>query len=226
MIPPAAPPELGAFEMLHDGPLVAGMRTSIRFVYTAGSAGLENGSRLRIGLPNTGWEKPVVPQQRYWDELVRGSDRRLAPFHPVNATAMIYSADRPGHCLEVMERMLAPDEDPALAYWRWWITLTIEGASLSPGDRIEVLYGDRRFGSEGARIQAFVEPGINVCAYVDAGGRGEYRALHGTPVYFDVTGGGASRANVVAPSVRTDECHIARIAVTDECHCIPPDPTP
>jgi hypothetical protein len=206
--------------MLHDGPLVAGMRTSIRFVYTAGAAGLPEGSRLRVGLPNTGWERPVAPQQRYWDELVRGADRRLAPFHPVNTTAAVHAASRPGHNLEVMERMLAPDEDPALAYWRWWITLTLEGAGLAQGDRLEILYGDRRFGSEGARIQTFAEPGINVGAYVDAGGG--FRALYGTPVYFDVTGGAASRANVVTASVHTGERYVARIAITDECHCIPP----
>ena len=106
---------MGTLEMPHDGPLVAGMRTSIRFVYTVGAAGLDEGSRLRIGLPNTGWERPVPPQQRYWDELVRAGDRRLAPFHPVNTTAAIHSASGAGHCLEAMERMLAPDE---IGRWR------------------------------------------------------------------------------------------------------------
>src|SRR5579863_6555910 len=109
---------LGAFEMIPRGPFTAGARATIRFVYIVGEQGLPNLSRLRIGIPNTGWERPVVPQQRYWDELVQGQERRLAPFHPVNTTAAIHSSRKPGHTLEVMERMLVPDEDPAFAYWR------------------------------------------------------------------------------------------------------------
>ena len=137
------PGACGTLTMITEGPLVAGMRTSIRFVYKVGAAGLERLSRLRIGLPNTGWERPVVPQQRYWDELVQGHDRRLAPFHPVNTTASFRSSRQPGLLLEVMERMLLPDVDPAIAYWRWWITLTLEEADLEPGGKIEILYGDR-----------------------------------------------------------------------------------
>jgi hypothetical protein len=75
--------------MLSDGPLIAGQQADIQFEYEAGSAGLACGARLRIGLPNTGWDRPVVPQQRYWDELATGGARRLAPFHPVNTTAWI-----------------------------------------------------------------------------------------------------------------------------------------
>ena len=71
-----------------------------------------------------------------------------------------------------MERMLLPDEDPAVAYWRWWITVTLEGADLAPGDQVEILYGDSTFGAEGARVQAFAEPSINVTAYLDVGAAG------------------------------------------------------
>ena len=60
-------------------------------------------------------------------------DRRLAPFHPVNTTVAIEGRAGAVMVLTVMERMLVPDEDPALAYWRWWITGTLEGADLLPG---------------------------------------------------------------------------------------------
>ena len=207
--------------MLHDEPLIAGARTSILFRFTVNENGLTEGSRLRIGLPNTGWERPVVPQQRYWDELVKGLDRRLAPFHPVNTTATLRSNRKLAGVLEVMERMLVPDEDPAFAYWRWWITFTLEGGNLESGDRVEILYGDRRFGSDGARIQAFPEASINVSAYVDSGGRGAYLTVDGTPLYFDVTAGPAARANLVVPSVRLGQQTIAKVSLTDQCHAVP-----
>ena len=218
------PPDLsqwGTFEMLPRGPFVAGSRTSIRFRYTTGQEGLRKGSRLRVGIPNTGWEEPVVPQQRYWDELVSGRNRRLAPFHPTNTTATVRSAGEPGHTLEVMERMLLPDEDPALAYWRWWVTFILEGADLAPGDQVEILYGDTRFGSEGIRVQTFVESGINVGAYLDPHGRGEFFALADTPIFIDVVSGQASRANIVSPSILSDPDYEARISLTDPCQCIP-----
>src|SRR6185312_14513063 len=109
MLPDCAPSGCGTFRMLSDGPLTCGSNVSLRFQFTVGPIGMRAGSKLRIGLPNTGWERPIVPQQRYWDELVAGHDRKLAPFHPVNTTARIRSESGAAHMLEVMERMLVPD---------------------------------------------------------------------------------------------------------------------
>jgi hypothetical protein len=222
MIPAAAAPALGSFRVIHDGPIVAGMRTSLIFEYRAGEDGLRAGARIRIGVPNTGWEEPVPPQQRYWDELVLGSDRRLAPFHPVNTTASVEAKSAPAVVLEVMERMLVPDEDPALAYWRWWITATIEGGDLAPDDAVRVLYGDKRFGSAGIRVQTFSESGINALALVQRAPGELFLMLSGSPAYFDVISGPAERANVVAPSTHRDTRTTLRVSVTDRCQCVPP----
>jgi hypothetical protein len=88
VIPGPAALEMGSFRLTGPQPVTAGMKATFLFEYEVGAAGLDTGARVRLGVPNTGWEPPVVPQQRYWDELVRGSDRRLAPFHPVNTTAI------------------------------------------------------------------------------------------------------------------------------------------
>ena len=64
-------------------------------------------------MPNTGWERPVPPQQRYWDELVQGVPP-TSPFHPVNTTALVQNREGAVVVLDVMECMLAPDEDPAI----------------------------------------------------------------------------------------------------------------
>ena len=225
MIPPPAPPELGQFRVLHDGPFVAGMRTTVTFEYEVGPAGLPAGSQFRVGVPNTGWEQPVPPQQRYWDELVQGDARRLAPFHPVNTTATVVGragvAAAATAVLTVMERMLAPDEDPAIAYWRWWITATVEGQGLDPGDVVRIIYGDTRCNGDGVRVQTFVEDSINVVAFVRAGTDASYQQLRGSPWHFDIISGPSARANVVAASTNDGASVPVRISVTDACHCRP-----
>ncbi len=99
--------------MLHEPPFVAGMRTTVVFEYEVGDAGVEPGGKFRVGVPNTGWEAPVPPQQRYWDELVQHSGRRLAPFHPVNTTVAVKARAGASVVLDVMERMLATSCSPA-----------------------------------------------------------------------------------------------------------------
>ncbi|MGH9632750.1 MAG: CehA/McbA family metallohydrolase [Bryobacteraceae bacterium] len=221
MIPTSAPAAAGVFRVQFDGALIAGQQADLRLEYETGTAGLPAGSRIRIGLPNTGWDRPVVPQQRYWDELICGGDRRLAPFHPVNTTARIPGRTSAALAMDVMERMLAPNEDPAFAYWRWWITLRLEEeAALAPGERIEIVYGDQRFGIE-TRIQTFAETAINISAFIQRGGEGPYLQLQGSPFCFDVVPGPPARANVILPSVHRDPFVIARVSLTDACHCLP-----
>lgn len=221
MMPPHAPAALGTFRVVHDGPFVAGMRTVVHFEFEVGEAGLAEGAKFRVGLPNTGWDAPVVPQQRYWDELVTGAARRLAPFYPVNTTAIVQGREGVGVVLTVMERMLVPDEDPAFAYWRWWITASIEGGKLRSGDVIRITYGEPRFTNESARIQTYVEDHINIVAFIQGSPDQPFLAAPGSPFYFDVIPGPPSRANVVAPSTHSSDSVDVRISLTDECHCQP-----
>jgi hypothetical protein len=221
MIPAMASPTLGLFRVLHDDPFVAGMHTTVVFEYEVGEEGIAVGGKIRFGVPNTGWEAPVVPQQRYWDELIKNGSRRLAPFHPVNTTATLQGAQGAGVVLDVMERMLAPDEDPAIAYWRWWITATVEGVGLKRGDVVRITYGDRRFGSDGIRVQTFVEDRINVVAFVQPTAEPKFFQLRGSPWFFDVVSGPSVRANVVAASTYSGTTVPVRVSITDACHCKP-----
>lgn len=223
MIPLPAPANMGTFRVVHNGPFVAGMRTSVVFEYVVGESGLKAGAKVRIGVPNTGWEVPVPPQQRYWDELVQGANRRLAPFHPVNTTACVEGREGTVIVLDVMERMLTPDEDPAIAYWRWWITAKVEEVSLKPGDILRITYGDRQFGANGIRIQTFVESRINVVAFVQPAANEPFFSVHGSPWFFDVIPGPPSKANVVAPSTYDTTDIPVQISLTDDCQCQPTD---
>ena len=211
---------IGNVTLSPPGPFVTGERVTLTVTFTVGCDGLNPGARLRVGLPNTGWERAVVPQLRYWDELVQGKERKFAPFHPVNTTAAVESGGEAVAHLEAMERMLLPDEDPAEAYWRWWVTATVEDAPLAQGDRIVLTYGNPHFTGAGARIQTFPEDGLTVSAYVDSGD-GKWMRPAGAPMALDVVAGPPFRANVVVPSAVPGVPPKVRVALTDACGCRP-----
>ena len=211
---------IGQVTLSPTGPFVSGSQVTLNVTFTVGKAGLSKGARLRVGTPNTGWERVVVPQPRYWDELVRGKDRKYAPFHPVNTTAEVVSRGGAVVHLETMERMLLPDEDPAEAYWRWWITAVVEDAPLAGEDRIVLTYGNPQFVGRGVRVQTFPEDGLTISVYVDPGD-GHWIRPGGAPIEIDVISGAPARANVVVPSVISEPVSSVRIALTDVCHCRP-----
>ncbi len=216
--------EVGSVALSPAGPFQTGERVTLTITFTVGAAGLNEGARLRIGLPNTGWEKPVVPQLRYWDELVFGKARGYAPFHPTNTTATLKTASKAVVALESMERMLLPNEDPAEAYWRWWITAKLEDAPLAAGDQIVLTYGDLRFVGEPARIQTFPESDLTISAYLDVCDGKWVRPDH-APIKIDVIPGPEARANVVVPSIIGNTVPELRIGLTDASHCRPSEIT-
>jgi hypothetical protein len=153
---------------------------------------------------------------------VQNAARRLAPFHPVNTTAVVEGRDGTSAVLTVMERMLTPDEDPAIAYWRWWITATFEGTPLHSGDVVRITYGDRRFGvGDGVRVQTFPEEQVNFLAFVSPSADAAFVQLQGSPHFVDVVSGPPTRVNVVAPSTYNGLHVEVRVSLTDACHCRP-----
>ena len=218
------PPSLsaGSITALPAGPFESGQPISLDFRLVVGKRAMAGGARLRVGLPNTGWDEPLVPMTRYWDELVEGQERVDAPFGLVNSSATLETGRRASVFLETMERMLAPNVDPAHGYWRWWITATIEGDGLDPGDVLTITYGDERFGAPLPRVQRYPESSINIAAYVDLDGSGGFEPVPGAPFWFDVISGPPSRANVVlSPTADEGAERVVRVALTDACHAPP-----
>lgn len=77
--------------------------------------------------------------------------------------------------------------------------VTLAAGSLYPGDRIEVVFGDRSQGSPGLRAQTYCETRMEWRTYVDPFGTEVYTALDPSPG-LEVIGGSYRRHRVVAPT--------------------------
>ncbi|MBT4815471.1 MAG: DUF3604 domain-containing protein [Lentisphaerae bacterium] len=209
-----APNPYGTFAMDPAGPFEAGGHTTVRFVYTVGSAGLACGGRLRIATPNQGWGEPLVLCPNPISELIRGPARRHNPWKPLNTTFELETQTDTWLRMWVEERHclanLIPDGDGwewahRAVQWRWWIVADVECGDFVPGDRITIVYGNTDEDPLGVRVQPFPESPTRpfVCA-VDTLGDGQLREPAGSPVYPDVISAPPERVNVVGPSLVTN----------------------
>ncbi|NOZ22208.1 MAG: DUF3604 domain-containing protein [Planctomycetes bacterium] len=213
---------LGNASLKCPSPLIAGKTTTAIIRYRVGRAGVKVGGKIRFGIPNSGWGEPHVPFPRYWDEVLSGKDRMFVPYKRVNTTATVRTKGKANLFLYCQERMMAPESDATIGYWRWWITALVEEDALRKGDVIELTYGDRNHGEDGVRIQRYPEKDISFLVYVDARGNGDFVEVPGSPMLRNVTAGRSARFNVVAPSVvRPGQAFEVRASATDKCHCRP-----
>ena len=65
----------GSIRMNPVGEVTVGTRVTLEFEYTVGAEGIAEGGSLRVGLPNCGWEMPLVPMHRYFQKgMLQGED--------------------------------------------------------------------------------------------------------------------------------------------------------
>lgn len=215
--------DAGSFEILNCEDFEAGTWVTLTFRYVVGASGLGCGGVLRIGLPNTAWSEPLVPLPRYWPE-VTGQDRIYAPFQRVNTSVELVTQSQARAYLQSFTAMIPSDDFTTGAAgektnWRHWIDVTIEGDALAPGDEIRVIYGDRRFGEPGARVQTVPGTDVSFLAYLDFSGDGVFVEHPDSPLRRPVHAGPPAKTRVVVPSiVRPGEPFAARLAITDACH--------
>ncbi len=99
--------------------------------------------------------------------------------------------------------------------WLKCLVVSVADGSLHPGDRIDVVLGDRAGGSPGARAQTFRERGCELRVFVDPFGTELYTALDPSP-QVDIVGGELHRLVVVAPTtVRPGEPFDALVRAED-----------
>ena len=221
--------DTGNLNVRYDTPLIAGSLVTIAFEYTAGPAGLPEGSRLRLGLPCVGWAVPLVPQHYFWSAYARGRDRTYTDYDRVNTTVRLQTDSKAQAFLQVEARFRKPWTFPPSwlrDYDRYWITVTLEDDGLGAGDRMIVTYGDPEQHPLTARVQGFPESKACFLAFVDPDGTGNFEEVPGSPWPVSVAPGPVARMAIVVPSiVRAAENPAARVAYTDAVHAAP-EPVP
>ena len=215
----------GVFNVVEPAPRIAGRHVTIGFEYTVGEAGLSEGGQLRIGLPNTAWAKPEVPQYYFWSEYARGERRRYTDYDRVNTTVRFATRTKAVPLLETDTRFRKPWSYPPSwlrDFDRYWIWVTAEDGGLLPGDRIIVTYGDPQWMPLTARVQRFTESKLCYLAFVDVDGSRSFQEVRGSPCFTSVSSGPVSRMTVTAPSI-VDDTSIPAINVvyTDEQLLVP-----
>ena len=219
----------GRIFVRYSKPLIAGQLVTCIFEYTVGKVGIAENGELRIGLPNVGWSKPLVPQYYFWSEYARGKDRIYTEYDRVNTTVYVESHSKAFPLLESESRFRKPWSYPPSwlrDYDRYWITVTIEDDYLNPGDKVIVTYGDPSQLPLTAQIQGFPEKEVHFLAFVDTDGNGQFEEMAGSPWPASVHSGPFTRMDVITPSIVTpDKIPIIRIAYTDKMKARP-EPLP
>ena len=210
---------LGQIEIRYQEPLIAGQLVTVVFEYTVGKAGLAEGGRLRIGLPGVSWAAPLVRQYYFWSEYAKGKDRRYTNYDRVNTTVQLKTRSAATALLESEPRFRKPWTYPPSwlrDFDRYWITVTLEDASLESGDKVIVTYGDPEQLPLTARVQGFPEQRLCFLAFVDSRADGHFEEIEGSPRMASVRAGSAARLEVIAPAiVRSGQPTKVRVAYTD-----------
>ena len=215
---------------MHPGPdFTAGDIITINFEYTVGSAGMKEGGRLRVGLPNPGWGEPLVPQAYFWDCYQKGKDRRYTDYDRVNTTAKIVGSA--GKAVPFLKKWPGFREPFGLKkrwlknYDRWWIEVTLEDDGLDPGDRIIVTYGDPGRKPFTAYVQRSPERKLCFLAFADVEGNNSFEEAEASPWMITVIPGEVARMDITAPSILKEGDVVEILAAyTDAFHVKPIHP--
>ena len=222
----------GEFKVEHPQPLIAGELTQIRFSYTLGPGQeFTELSKLRIGIPNCGWEKPYTPEPYYWPEFQKGDSRVYTLYGRVNTTVQARSSDSRAVGIVTAQALMRKSGKfpPSRIYdfRRWWITVQVEDGELQEGDSLQVFYGDPEEEPPGVFVQRFPEKRICFLAFVDFDGSGAFGELSGSPFWVEVLPGPPARLDAFQPTIRTCTEPRIRAVLTDRLKCRPsPSPSP
>ncbi len=210
-------PVNGFFEISPLSEFRACSYTTIMMTYTVGRNVLTKGSRVKIALPNNGWEEPMTPYSRGCPELYRGEDRLFARWSKCNTT-LKFKSDNTVQLYfyhRNSQNIIGKYDN-----WSWWLTIVVEEGTLIEGDKLIVTYGDTSLGEKGALVQSWVEKGRNYfSAFVDLKGNGELVEVAGSPIECTIVPGEVDRCAMTIPSIiRPDISHMLKLTLTDGGH--------
>ena len=153
-----------------------------RFVYEAGKAGIAGGGAIRIGMRHLPcWTMPQTTDP--------------------SGDGYLTARTSPAQQLQIR---CQPTKDLTGQYFAWQqlVEITLPNKGLGPGEKLEIVYGDRTHGSAGIRVQPFDESCFVFKTYVDVLGEGTYLPLRKSPA-IEIMSGPAHRLSIVMPSDAT-----------------------
>lgn len=194
-MPLANDPDLiGRASIAPAAPVAAGAWGTWTIAYEVGAYGYDERARLKVAWRfASDWGRPQ------WDD----------PAAPNYTTVRLASRS------SAVVPVLGFEPRGQVRPWLKCLVVSVADGSLHPGDRIEVVLGDRAGGSPGARAQTFRERGCELRVFVDPFGTELYTALDPSP-QVDIVGGELHRLVVVAPTtVRPGEPFDALVRAED-----------
>lgn len=166
---------LGWAEIEPTDNVYAGSLVSLKLTYHVGKFGIDDGGSIRIA------------RRQVSDSESLQFDSPLATGYTTVTTAndvrLNYAWDSRRH----------------IRPWRGALQVDVYDGSLSEGDTIEVLMGDKREGGPGFRIQTFREEEHIFKVLVDCFGTGWFEEVLASP-FISIVGGPAETIQVAAPS--------------------------
>ncbi len=166
-MPPRTTDEyLGTAAMDPPGDVVAGAWGTWTLTYTAGLYGVDEGGTLRVA-------------RRFCSDW--GPPQMIDPAAPHYTTVRL-------HTDGTAKVRVRYDRKAFVRPWQKCVVVDIIDGTLAPGDRIEVIFGDRTGGSPGIRMQTFRETRHEWRMLVDCYGTGMFHRLDTSPVHSVVPG--------------------------------------
>lgn len=170
---------LGKVELFPGGPVTAGQMMEWTITYTAGSYGVDEGGVIML------LQRIAADIQPPQFEL---------PGQPA-FTTVATTAD----CLLSCRFQKKQHQRP---WQKWGLIIDVEDGSLSPGDTITIVLGDRSQGSPGIRAQTFVESKHEFRILVDPTNAAAPVPLPSSPI-FPVIAGEAESLICIMPAQMT-----------------------
>lgn len=166
---------LGSATIRPNGQVIAGSFGTWTVRYVVGEFGMDDSGHLRITERQVGdWESPQFtnPTESGYATARTNSEAslELAWFETLNT--------RP---------------------FRKTLVVTVTGSGLSPGDWIEIIYGDTSKGGPGRRAQTFREPESEFQVLVDPFGANRFFPLE-PPLCISVVGDNATELEITSPA--------------------------
>ncbi len=173
--------EFGSIELSQKSPVVAGSYVKLKFTYTVGALGMDDGAFLKIAMHQT-------------------SDRGEPQFDSPRADN--YATVTTSGDATVTGKF---DPDGHVRSYRYAIVVKVTDGALAPGETITVTMGETTRGSLGQQAQSFSEDNVRFIGLVDPHKTGDLVELEDEMSYDVVPGEASSLAAVVPTTVSPDD---------------------